>query len=187
MRSCLRFNRKLNRREEGFTLPEVIVSLGILSIFMTVALSVFSQTYGYINRADLDLDLLHQAQMVLGQLSQDIRNASEIATQHGAFQSSERVLILKLADPSEKDQGKGTYVIYHYNPADAKVSESPGEIRRIAFPSQSGIDLLSQDVKNLKFNLTPSQTVEIELDLEKRMYGITRSLSVRSAYHIGER
>lgn len=177
---------KTHPPERGFTLPEVLVSLAILSIFIIVALTVFSHTSRSIDQAELDLDLLHEANMFLSQLSEDIRSASGVTTQHGEYQSSERILILKQSNQPEKNQEEA-YIIYHYSPADSKNLESSGKIHRIAFPSRGGIDILSQNVKNLKFSLSPSKMVGIELDMEKRGQGITRSFSLRSAYYIGER
>ncbi len=171
---------------KGFTLPEVSVAILILSIFIIVALTVFSNTYENINRADLDLDLLHEAQMFLSQLGKDIRSAYKISIRRGGFPNSEEVLVLSLPGPPEGDQGKEASIIYLYDPPDGKNLGIMGKVRRIASPSQSGIDLISQDVRSLKFNLNPSQTVvKIELDLEKKMYGITRSLHIDSAYRAG--
>lgn len=175
-----------HQSQKGFTLPEVSVAILILSIFIIVALTVFSNTYEHINRTDLDLDLLHEAQMFLSQLGKDIRSASKISIQHGGFQNSEEALILNLSGPPEGDPGKETSIIYLYDPPDEKNPGIPGKVRRIVSPSQSGIDLLSQDAKSLKFSLNPSQTVvKVELNLEKKMYGITRSLQIDSAYRAG--
>jgi hypothetical protein len=176
----------LASQEAGFTLPEAATSLVILSIFIIVAMTLFSNTYANINQADLDLDLLHEAHMFLGQLGNDIRSALTVTVHSGSPQSSVEILSLKLVNSDDKDQGKESSIIYLYDPPGEKNLEGFGRIRRIPSFSQRGIDLLSQNVKSLKFSLNPPQNVvHVDLELEKRLYGVTRNFRTHSAYHIG--
>jgi prepilin-type N-terminal cleavage/methylation domain-containing protein len=72
------------RSDEGYTLPEVMITLLLLGIVSALLLGFLSNVLSTTSRATRDVDAEKEASLVLRSVAQDIRAASDISTTYPA-------------------------------------------------------------------------------------------------------
>lgn len=74
------FKKKSFRQEQGFTLIEVLVSVALIGVLVTMATTIFINTVRNAKKADIVNEARQNASLVIDQLQRDVRTSSSPAS-----------------------------------------------------------------------------------------------------------
>lgn len=66
------------RRRRGATLAEVVISLGLFSVFLMLATNLYTRSFAYIHGQERPARIREQAQLIMNRLSRAIRTCDEL-------------------------------------------------------------------------------------------------------------
>ncbi len=148
--------KKIMKRQRGFTLVEVLVSIAIFVGMSTVIIGVYIGCQRSFITGRILLDLHGQTRQSLHWVRKDIKSAIVIRTSQTigskTYKTGDNELVLSLpAIDSNMDLTNSVdYVVYHLNDSDPAILErivSPGSGGRPA-----GTYIIAQDVSALNFS-----------------------------------
>ena len=162
--------------QQGMTLLEVLVTLGILSILLIGTLRLYSVTYKNLRTRHSLLDTIHDANLVMSYVGDDIRQTHEFLEHYTHKELATIVAALKLGRGTPV-QAQERVIIYSL---DAK---RPGVlIRSVETGAEVTSVNLSTLVKNFEILPKNERLLEVKLTLEDVTAGEVSTLQVSSAY-----
>lgn len=110
--------------KSGFTLIELVITIGLLSVVTTVLVVLFMASYKTYSLSNTSGTLQVASRGVLDRMTREIRQAVSVVSSSGAYTTGDEEIVLQLASidnnetiiPSTYD-----YVVYRLDPADPTI------------------------------------------------------------------
>ena len=169
----MRRGRRFLMEQQGMTLLEVLVTLGILSMVFIGTLRLYSTTYKNLRTRHLLVETIHDANLVMAYIGDDIRQADQVLSNYTDTELDTVVAAMKMI-PAYADE---RVVIYSL---DAKRPTSL--IRSVKTGTDRVSIQLSTLVKDLEIIPKNDKLFEVKLTLEDVTAGEVSTLQVSSAY-----
>jgi prepilin-type N-terminal cleavage/methylation domain-containing protein len=100
------------KREEGFTLIEVVVALAVLGILIAVLVSLGREQTEHERKIPLNLTAsLPDRSTVIARVRRDVLDATDLPRKVGDFELDAQTLILEQTDHNTKER---TYIVYDF-------------------------------------------------------------------------
>lgn len=168
---CLRLHE-----QRGMTLLEVLVTLGVLSMFMAGTLQFYTTSYRHINAGEASLGLTHDAHGIMSFLAEDIRQA-EAFVPDSPSDTTRTVLAAMRMAPKTLVNAKEVVIVYSLD------VEQPARLFRTVVKGKQTSSLeLSSSVQSLSIHTEKNHPVRVELVLEKTVAGQLKTFEASSAY-----
>lgn len=165
---------------KGLSLIELVVSIGIMSILMTLATAMIVNASKFFEKQAAHTELQNEAQLITNYLTTTIMEATDmnftitdITTGAGIFEFYEKDATTGVAT------GKGNQRVLHYNPATKAlymVSFESGVAPAIAYDESARMYLISDEITDFKVSFDYGEETDpdavIETDPES-MIGAT--------------
>ncbi len=94
----MRKQRRVSLTRQGLTLIEVIVTLGVLSVFLTGTLGIYSRTYRNIKIKDSLMSVMSDSDLIMTYLGHDIRHAYEFLSDYQDDTSNIVIAAMKIRE-----------------------------------------------------------------------------------------
>lgn len=166
----------LSAAQRGMTLVEVIVTLGILSVFFIGTLGIYSTTYKTLRTRDSLMNILDSSDLLMSYIGNDIRHAHEFLNNYQEDNAHTVVAAMKIKQGG-LDQTKERIVVY------ALDAEYPNRLFRIVHQESRVVSIeLSTHIHT--FNVIPKaeNLFEVQLILRDRVAGKVSTLQASSVY-----
>jgi prepilin-type N-terminal cleavage/methylation domain-containing protein len=162
--------------QQGMTLLEVLVTLGVLAVFMAGTLQFYSTSFRTLNAGDAALDLTHDAHAIMSALAEDIRRAETFVAD--VADSADRTVVAAMRMvPNTIAREKEVMVVYSLN------DDHPAHLFRTVIKDSRESSLeLSSSVQSLRLHIDANQPVRVELVLERTVAGRKKTFEASSAY-----
>ncbi|PID58929.1 hypothetical protein CSB45_02710 [candidate division KSB3 bacterium] len=164
------------RGQQGMTLLEVLVTLGVMTIFMAGTLQFYSTNYRILSAGDAMLDLTHDAHTIMSRLAEDIRRTELFLPDFSSKSGRTVVAAMRMAPRTAADLN-GVVVVYSLS--DGKPAHL---FRTVMKGSQERSLELAPSVTSLQLYTDATQLIRVELALEKTVSGQKKTFEVSSAY-----
>ncbi len=160
----------------GMTLLEVMVTLGVLSIFFMGTLQFYSTTYKHLRTRESALDLLHDAHYIMSSLGKDIRQAENLVENFQELPARSVIAALKMAPDLNSHSGK-MIVVYWLD------RTRPTHLFRSVYRNgQESSSELSSLIQSLTIQPETDRLVSVQFTLQDRIAGQAATFQVSSAY-----
>ena len=164
------------REQRGMTLLEVLVTLGVLGIFMAGTLQFYSTSYRHLNANEASLELTHDAHGIMSLLAEDIRQ-SEAFVPDFPHDTTHTVLAAMRMAPKSVPNAENVVIVYSLD------DRQPAHLFRSVFKDNKVSSLeLSSSVQSLSIHPDENRPVKVELTLGKTVAGQQKIFKASSAY-----
>ena len=162
------------RGQRGMTLLEVLVTLGVLAMFMAGTLQFYSTSYRALNAGEASLGLTHDAHAIMSILSEDIRQAEAFVPD---FPTARTVVAAMRMASKTVANAKDVVVVYSLD------DRQPAHLFRTVVKGEQESSLeLASSVKSLELHSADNRLLRVELSLEKTVAGQQKTFEASSAY-----
>lgn len=156
---------KRKNKKKGFTLIELIATMAVVGILMTVIFSLFSTSSSMLTSAEVDNEIQNEARMIVNLIEDDLKFGSKIKL-------NTRELIADLEGENIEFQRKdsnGINQVYRYKYNGEKKELSKIKIIDFGQPNQKEevMGSISKNLEKFKVKYLKSEVFEITLKLAK--------------------
>ncbi|MCP4404235.1 MAG: prepilin-type N-terminal cleavage/methylation domain-containing protein [bacterium] len=164
--------------QRGMTLLEVLVTLGVLSMFMVGTLQFYTTSYRHLNASEASLELTHDAHKIMSMLAEDIRQTEAFVPD---FPSNTTRIVLAAMRMAPKTAANAKDVVIVYS-LDADRTEHL--FRTVSKDGRESSLELSSSVQSLSIHADDNRPVRVELTLQKTVAGQVKTFEASSAYAV---
>jgi prepilin-type N-terminal cleavage/methylation domain-containing protein len=163
-------------KQQGMTLIEVIVTLGVLSFVLIGTLTIYSETCTTIRTRDNLINMLHDADLIMSYIGEDIRNAAEILKDYQVSDPQAVMAAIKVKQET-LNQTEERVIVYALDP------QQPNRlIRSVRMGERSTSLELSTLVQKLEIIPRTERVFEVQLILENPVAGKVNTWRTSSAF-----
>ncbi len=163
-------------RLRGMTLVEVLVTIAVLSVVLMVTLTLYSTTFRNIRTHESLLNVLHDADLIMSYIGNDIRHADEFLNDYQGSESQTVVAAMKVTGGTPKRREE-SMIIYSLD------AEYPNRLVRSVHIGENLTSMeLSTLVRKLEVIPTTDRLFEVKLIVEDKVAGKLNTLQTSSAF-----
>jgi prepilin-type N-terminal cleavage/methylation domain-containing protein len=160
---------------KGMTLVEVLVTIAILSLVLGVTLTLYSTTFRNIRIRESLLYMLHDADLIMSSIGDDIRHTDEFLKDYHAPESHVVVAAMKTKNPSK--QAEERVIVYSLD------AERPNRLIRSVHRGEDSTSVeLSTFIRKLEIIPTTERLFKVNLLLEDEVAGKVETWQASSAF-----
>ena len=163
-------------KQSGMTLLEVLVTIAILSFVLGAVLTLYATTFRNIRTHDSFLNILHDADLIMSYIGDDIRHANHFLND---YQTDESQIVVAAMNTGKGTSNKSEETVIVYS-LDAK---RPKHLIRSVHIGEKTTSLeLSKLIQEIKILPTTDKLFKVTLTLEDKVAGNVNSLHASSAF-----
>ena len=169
-------NSSIFAKQNGMTLVEVLVTITVLSFVFGAALTLYSTTFRNIQTRDSFLNILHDTDLIMSYIGDDIRHAHKILKDYQAEESQIVVAAMKIIKGVPK-KSEEILIVYSLE------TNRPNRLLRSVHTGERTTSLeLSKLIREVKVIPTTDKLFKVTLTLEDEVAGKINRLQSSSAF-----
>lgn len=163
-------------KQQGMTLVEVLVTIGVLSFVLGAALTLYTTTFRNIQTRDSFLNILHDADLIMSSMGDDIKHAQTFLKDYQT-NASQRVVAALKKIKGGPEQREEIVIVYSLE------TNRPNRLVRSVHTGEKTTSLeLSTHIQELKITPTTDNLFKVTLTLEDEVAGKVNRLQASSAF-----
>jgi prepilin-type N-terminal cleavage/methylation domain-containing protein len=163
-------------KQSGMTLIEVLVTIAILSFVLGAALTLYSTTFRNIRTHDSFLNILHDADLIMSYIGDDIRHANHFLNDYPTDES-QIVVAAMSTGKGAFNKSEETVIVYSLE------TKRPKRLIRSVHIGEKTTSLeLSKLIQEIKILPTTDKLFKVTLTLKDEVAGKVNSLHASSAF-----
>ncbi|MGL4874786.1 MAG: PilW family protein [Clostridium sp.] len=156
----------MKKKKKGFTLIELVATMAVVGILMTVAFSLFSSSSRMLNIAEVDNELQDESRMVVTLVEDDLKFGSKIKL--NSREDFDSTTIGKEIEFQRKDEaGNMKMYRYRYDDINKELKKYNVENFDTATASEVEMGTLSKNVEKFEVKYLDTKVFEIKMKLSK--------------------
>ncbi len=172
---------RLFSKQRGMTLLEVIVTMGLLSVLLIGTLTIYAQLFKAIQMRDNLMTVLHDADLIMSSIGNDIRNASAFLKKDYQGNDPQKVIAAFKVRTRSAAQPEERVIVY------ALDSQHPDRLIRSVQTGGRVTSLeLSRFVQQLDIAPTSQNVFAVQLVLKHTGAGKVNTWRTSSAFALRE-
>ncbi len=162
--------------QRGMTLLEIMVTLGVFSIFVMGTLQFYSATYKHLRIRESAFDVMHDAQHIMSAIGQDIRQAEEVVENYQELPARSVITAFKIAPTLSLYSGQ-TMIVYWLD------ETRPTHLFRSVYKNGQESSLeLSPFIQSLTIQPEGDRLLNVQLALQDTVAGQLTTFQASSTY-----